>query len=461
MASTTDTLPRQEYARAKAPDVASDDGHHRKAPTEEALVTSVRQLVAATTNAEIRDIVVRGHLVDAPSLRLAPGQRLHAEDDRAAIDFAPGADGVQISENNALRGLRLCTAPERRAIFNDTSVEHLGRLALHDLTVTGRVLLLARDAVRGGHVEVSRLDIISADSRGERDRPKSYGVDVLQGAFTLWNLQSDDGVVVSADLRRISAGRNGAPVRGSGVFVSGAGDRGGRLVVSRLETDAIYSDGGIAPGAANQTAAGVFTSYGAHVERVRTRGRVVTYGVNDMVLDNWGSVDRWIVEAKIVSHGTGGIGLVNFGRIDRLRVRAPIETFGQRARGFSVQAGSVSESEFDRITTHGDGAVGVQISQPIGRLVVRRGIETFGGTGPSLVKGVVATMSAVALSIRPGGSAREIEIDGGLRTNGAGMQPIEQHGSVESLRIGGGCIAAAHPMPPDHHPPRQLTDSAR
>lgn len=44
--------------------------------------------------------------------------------------------------------------------------------------------------------------------------------------------------------------------------------------------------------------------------------------------------------------------------------------------------------------------------------------------------------------IKPGGSAREIEISGGIRTNGAGVSPIEQHGSIDSLRISGGFIAA-------------------
>jgi hypothetical protein len=81
-------------------------------------------------------------------------------------------------------------------------------------------------------------------------------------------------------------------------------------------------------------------------------------------------------------------------------------------------------------------------SQPIGRLVVHRGIETFGGTGPSLVKGVVISLSAIGLSIKPGGSPREIEISGGIKTHGAGVSPIEQHGSVETLRVSGGFIAA-------------------
>jgi hypothetical protein len=310
------------------------------------------------------------------------------------------------------------------------------------VTTTGRVQILARDKVRGGHVDVNGLDIIAADARGEKERPNGYGVYVLQGAFTLWNMQPEDEVVVTADLAGLSAGRSGAPVRASGIFVSGAGDTGGRLNVRRLETDAVYSDGGIAPGTPDQITGGVFTVYGAHVDVVRNRGPVVTYGVNDMVLDNWGVVDRWTAEEKITSYGPSGIGFVNFGIVHELKVNAPIETFGQGARGFNVYAGTVNLAEFDRVVTHGDGAVAVQISQPIGRLVVRRGIKTFGGTGDSLVKGVVLKLSAIALSIKPGGSAREIEISGGVKTNGAGVAPIEQYGAIEALRISGGFVAA-------------------
>jgi hypothetical protein len=232
------------------------------------------------------------------------------------------------------------------------------------------------------------------------------------------------------------------PVRGGGIFVSGGGDSAARLNVRRLETDAVYSDGGIAPGTPDQIIGGVFTVYGAHVDSVHNRGPVVTYGVNDMVLDNWGMVDHWTADGKITSYGASGIGFVNFGIVNELKVNAPIETFGQGARGFNVYSGTVNLAEFDRVITHADGAVGIQISQPIGRLVVRRGIETFGSSGPSLVKGVAINLSAIALSIKPGGSAREIEIAGGIKTNGAGVSPIEQHGAIDSLRVTGGFAAA-------------------
>ena len=52
------------------------------------------------------------------------------------------------------------------------------------------------------------------------------------------------------------------------------------------------------------------------------------------------------------------------------------------------------------------------------------------------------TLSAIALSIKPGDSAREIEIAGGVKTNGTEVAPIEQHGAIESLRVAGGFVAA-------------------
>ncbi|GLS31411.1 hypothetical protein SAMN04488498_1029 [Mesorhizobium albiziae] len=409
---------------------------------QEKAVSTVETLIAATRDKNVQHIVVYGNLMNAPSVNLMPGQSLRGDGAGAAITFAKGKDGLRLSSDNRVHNIRLDASAEKRAIFNDTSVASLGRLELHSVTTTGRVQILARDKVRSGHVDVNGLDIVAADARGEKDRPHGYGVYVLQGAFTLWNMQQDTGVTISSDLVGLSAGRDGAPVRGSGIFVGGGGDKAGRLTVRRLETDAVYSDGGIAPGTPDQITGGVFTVYGAHVDAVRNRGPVVTYGVNDMVLDNWGVVDRWTAEAKIISFGSSGIGFVNFGILQELKVTAPIETFGRGARGFNVYTGTVNLADFDRVITHADGAVGIQISQPVGRLVVHRGIETFGGTGPSLVKGKVIALSAIGLSIKPGGSVREIEISGGIKTNGVGVSPIEQHGAIEALHVSGGIVAA-------------------
>lgn len=256
--------------------------------THTATVSTASQIVAAAGDATIQTIILSGQVSGISTLRLAPEQSLEGSDDTATITFADGADGIQLTSDNRLRNLRLHVAPERRAIFNDTSVETLGHLTLSDLTTTGRVQLLARDRKRSGRVTVNGLDIQAADARGEPERPHGYGVYVLQGAFTLWNMQPAEEVAIEASLAGLSVGRDGAPVLGSGVFVSGARDTGGRLVVRQLETEAIYSDGKIAPGTPDQISGGVFTVYGTQVEQVRNHGPVVTYGQNDIILDNWG-----------------------------------------------------------------------------------------------------------------------------------------------------------------------------
>jgi hypothetical protein len=406
--------------------------------TSEETVETVGALVAASRDGSVRRITVNGNLANAPSIRLSPGQTLCGAGPDAVIGFAAGADGLQLSSDNCVRDIRLDASPDKRAIFNDTSVASLGDIQLRSVTTTGCVQILAREKVRGGRVDVDGLDIVAADARAAPDRPSGFGVDVLQGAFTLWNMQSDPTVAIQADLVGLSAGRDGAPVRGGGIFVSGGGDKAGPLKVRRLITDAIYNDGGIAPGTANRITGGVFTVYGTEVDEVINRGPIVTYGQNDMVLDNWGFVDRWTAREKITSHGPSGIGFVNFGTVNELKIQAPIETFGEGARGFNVYAGTVKLAEFDSVTTHAGGAIGIQITQPIGRLVVRHGIQTYGGTGQSLVKGHFMPLTAIALSIKPGGSARAIEIDGGVKTNAPNVAPIEQEGAIESLRITGG-----------------------
>lgn len=303
-------------------------------------ISTADALIAASKDEKIRALVVSGALTGVAGFRLSPGQSLQGADEQASITFAADSDGLQLSSDNEVSRLRLNTSPDKRAICNDTTVATLGRIALRNVTTNGRVQILVRDRVRAGHVDVDGLDIVSADARAEPKRPQGYGVYVLQGAFTLWNMQNDEGVSITADLRGLKAGRAGAPVRGSGIFVSGAGDKGGRLLVERLETDAVYSDGGIKSGTSDQITGGVFTVYGVHADLVRNLGPVVTYGPNDMVLDNWGLVDCWIAEEKITSHGPSGIGFVNFGIVHELKVNAPIETFGQGARGFNVYTGT-------------------------------------------------------------------------------------------------------------------------
>ncbi len=418
--------------------------------------TTTAELVEAVQAAENVTIEVTGTLEGAPSLRLKPGQNLRGLAG-AAIRFEQGHDGVILTADNVVEDVELQTDPERSALCNDTSFQGFGRLALRHLRTTGCVRLIAAEAATGGHVEARDIYVVEADTRAFAERPAGFGVEVIPGVFTLWNRHALQNHRISAELRGIRAGRAGLPVLGSGILIGGTVGGGG-MSVSLLETGEIHSDGGIAPGTPDRISGGVFVLQGTDVDEVRNLGAVTTYGPNDMVLDNWGRVEQWHAHGKVTSYGPSGIGFVNLGELGRLTVDGLLETHGLGACGFNsgevggpalgapngsstrypeVYAGAVQQATFERIVTRGDGAVGIQISVPAGRMFVRRGVETYGGVGKSLARGVVTNLAAVALSVKPGGSAREVVIKGGLTTHGKGIEAIELHGLIEALRISG------------------------
>ena len=54
---------------------------------------------------------------------------------------------------------------------------------------------------------------------------------------------------------------------------------------------------------------------------------------------------------------------------------------------------------------------------------------------------MVLKLLAIALSVKVGGSAREIDIDGGVTTHGDGVAPLEMLGVVGRLSVEGGVSA--------------------
>jgi hypothetical protein len=407
--------------------------------TETRVVRDASELLDAV-GSDTREIEVQGTISGIPMITLRPGVMLRG----GVLEF--GAKGLRLTSQNTLDAVTVRTADDEVAILNDTSLEDLGTLTLRDVTTTGQVLLLAQDAVRSGNVVVNGLHIERADVRGRAARPHGFGVEALQGGFTLWNRQADPSVVINAELRNISVGSQSSPVAGSGVFVGGHGDwdglgDGGTVKVSTLRTSEIHTNGGIPPGTPDLISGGVFVISGAHVEEVVNEGPVTTYGQNDMVLDNWGEVSSWIAKAEVTSHGPSGIGFVNFGVLGRLDVQAPLQTFGTGARGFNVYDGSLDHASFESIVTHGDGSTGVQISKPLPVLEIKGDLSTEGGEGMSLVKGVQMTLKAIALSVKPGGSVGKVTINGELRTSGANVVTLEAEGEIGEIAVAGGITA--------------------
>lgn len=406
--------------------------------SEETVVSNASELqeALAVGAGEIR---VVGVIAGMPMITLPPGTALRG----GVLRF--GAKGIRLTKDNVLDGVTVVTASHEVAVLNDTGIPDAGTLTLRDVKASGQVLLLAEGALRTVHVVAENVHVDTADLRGRVARPRGFGVEAMQGAFTLWN-RHQDRVEITAELRNVSAGSSERPVRGTGVFVGGHGDwngapDGGTVRVSELTTGDIHTDGGIAEATPDLISGGVFVITGADVDTVVCKGTVTTYGQNDMVLDNWGTVKHWRALAPITSHGPSGIGFVNFGALDSLDVTAPIVTTGKGARGFNLYDGSLAEARFTRIATSGDGSVGVQISKPMGRLIVTEDITTSGGEGLSLVKGVQLPLKAVALSIKEGGIVDSISIGGRLATSGAHVTTLEVAGAVAAFDAGGGIEA--------------------
>lgn len=76
------------------------------------LVDSTEELVLATSDSHVGQIVVTADLDDVPSLRLLPGQNLSSTSKtRQTLTFREGSDGLQVSSNNTVGDLRLVASP--------------------------------------------------------------------------------------------------------------------------------------------------------------------------------------------------------------------------------------------------------------------------------------------------------------------------------------------------------------
>jgi hypothetical protein len=402
-------------------------------------VTSSAELLDALATAD--EIEVDGSLAGMPMITLRPGVALRG----GTLRF--GAKGVRLTSDNVLEDMTVIVPDTEVAIGNDTAIGDFGQLTLRNVRTRGQVLLLADDAVHGGHVEVDGLAVASADLRGRPDRPHGFGVDAMQGGFTLWNRQPDPAVRITASLKGISAGTMESPIRGSGVFVAGRGDRaggadGGLVDVDGLRTGPIVTDGGIGPGTPDLISGGVFVVSGVRVAAVISDGPVTTMGPNDMVLDNWGEVGAWTARAPITSHGPSGIGFVNFGTLDRLDVQARVTTYGAGARGFNVYDGRLDSARFESITTHADGAVGIQVSTDLPVLDIVGSVTTNGGRGTSLVRGRQVQLSAIAVSVQPTGRIGRLSVGGSLSTHGDDVVTLDVEGAIDTLKVQQGITAA-------------------
>ncbi|WP_189339676.1 hypothetical protein [Rhodanobacter denitrificans] len=405
-------------------------------------IASLMDLVSALSGPGPRTLELQTSVACPFSISLPPGFVLTGRDRDSCLLVFGNGDGIGLTADNRVAQLTVVATPAARAIYTQTGLADMGRIALEDLTVTGQVSIITRAGTDKLDLGVDKLHIAACDCRRYSEQPQKYGVNVYQGALTVYNFSGDTKSTIRASLTDISVGAKNAPVLGSGIFVSGFGDQGGWVQVDKLTTGAVYSCGMLPYGTADIITAGVFIVYGANAKLVEHFGEVVTYGVNDMVLDTWGTVEQWIAHAPVVSYGPSGIGFVNFGTVGHFVAEREIVTHGLGARGFNQYDGTVKHIRFKSIETFGDGSIGIQVSKPVGTIVVDEGITTHGSVGNTLVKGVNMQLPAEAFSVKPGGSVEKLEVHGDLVTHGANVTTYAvEGGKVGAVDIKGSVLA--------------------
>lgn len=383
------------------------------------------------------DIELTNSINAVDTIKLNKGQKIFSNEENLLLSFING-DGLALSGDNEISNVAIQTTPSRRAIYIDSKEEDLGEIKLNNLTITGMVQLLTRGNNKKLSVKIETLDILAADARNYPERPMKYGVNVYQGALTIYNFNPKEGSEIRVSAENISLGRQKAPVIGSGVFISGFNDESGKVIIEKLTTNDIYTNGMIPTGQPNLITGAIFIVYGAHAKEIISKGKTVTYGTNDMVLDVWGEVDDWISKDKILSYGSSAIGFVNFGQVKNYRAEAEVKTFGLGARGFNQYDGSIENAEFKSIKTLGDGSIGMQFSKPVGTITIKEDVETTGSTGETLVKGEIKELQADGISVLEGGEIEKLVVEGNLTTKGE--EVVSYHvngGKVKSFELKG------------------------
>jgi hypothetical protein len=399
-------------------------------------------------------IEVAGRLLDLETFTLLEGSSLVGTTPDAELTFKSDSDGILLTADNTLQNLTLRSDPSRLAVSLESATTTLGQLKLQNLVVHGR-LHLESSTVMTADLMLKDIQVYDGDSTSAPHRPVGYDVEVVPGSLTIYNRCTDPQSCWTLHAEDLSGGTQEMPLRGSGIFIFGGmtvpanadpqggpapSSPGGTIDLQLLTTGEIHANGNIPAGVSNLITGGVFVGSGVQAQQVVNYGSVTTYGMNDMVLDNWGTVRLWLARQSVISYGTSGIGFVNFGDLQTLIIQGDLATYGEGARGFNLYDGTLAYAEFKSITTHGNGSIGIQTSKPFGSILVLGDVITKGSKGNSLVRGEIVQLDAHALSLKPGTSGKEIVVLGRVEAQRAEITSLDfaaPASTVEFIMIGG------------------------
>lgn len=365
-------------------------------------------------------IEIAGQIGGLPPLALAPAQTLAGVNNEACLSFL--GDGLLLAGDNRLDGLHIACLPDATALAIAPDSGPCGRIEIRQCRCDGVVQLVLTDTAADAELIIDGLAISNADATQRLPRPQGNGVEVQQGALTIWN-QSATATTLGVTANNIVIGSIEQPVRGTGLFVAGnETGTGGRVVLRQFSTGAVSSDSALPEGTTGTVAGGIFFLVGVYGETVETLGDITTMGANAVPVDNWGELARWRVDGNARSYGPSAVGMVNAGRLDRCEIAGAIETFGDGARGCCIY-GPTGSIEAAAIRTHGKAASGLQVVNRLDSIRLSEGIFTDGAPGEGLMKGQMMSTPAHGVEVESGGWLGELDV-GTICVTGTKAAPI-------------------------------------
>ena len=171
-------------------------------------INTFNDLVSAIQNGE-KEITITRSILCNYSILLPEGVNLNGkpqENGELPLLSFQHSDGIGVSANNSVKNLNIDTPANHKAIFNTTVKQDLGTFTFENLLVKGQVSVITRVGVEKANIIIDNVDIHSADARHYLEQPQKYGVNVLQGALTIYNINPNADSIVSVAVSKVSRG---------------------------------------------------------------------------------------------------------------------------------------------------------------------------------------------------------------------------------------------------------------
>lgn len=244
-------------------------------------------------------IIVEGQIPGLTGITLPPGTALQGREE-AVLEF--GSKGITVTIDNSISDLTIVANPSDVAIGTDTSLLSMGRITLTNVVVCGQVALIMEDVLSEGTAIVDSLTITYADTRGRAHRPRTGELEILQGALTVWNRQRSSASKLFASLAQITVGTIDAPVRGTGILLSGGTcPRSCQVGVEKLSTNAVVVDGGIPERAGDLIAGGIVIGPGVNAGTLLSNGPILTRDHRDSAIVDLGEISHITLDAPLAA----------------------------------------------------------------------------------------------------------------------------------------------------------------